>query len=160
MRQAVVVSVSVNERKSNPTSIAPIILAMATSTNKRINEKSIVPNIPVIKTESTGQRQFVLSSAPQSRVDASVTARKPTATPNNTQSKGVPTVSVPISVRNVATTPIITLTITARLVQLIYIDNNSLLKSSPNSIYAVVSGWVILFCLYLVKSGNRWYYIS
>ena len=111
-------SVSAKKRKSNPESIAPITLAIATSTSKRIKEKSIVPNIPVSKTESTGQRQFVLSSASQSRVEASVTARKPTATPNNTQSKGVPTARVPISVRNAATTPIITLTITARVVQL------------------------------------------
>ena len=111
-------SVRAKKRKSNPESIAPITLAIATSTNKRISEKSIVPNIPVSNTESTGQRQFLLSSSQQRRVDKSVVARKPTAIPNKTQSKGVLTASVPISVRNAATTPKITLTITARLVQL------------------------------------------
>ena len=118
IRQAVAVIVSVKKRNSNPESIAPITLAIATSTSKRISEKSIVPNIPVSNAESTGQRQFVLSSAPQRRVDKSVTARKPTAIPNKTQSNGVLTASVPISVRKAAITPTITLAITARLVQL------------------------------------------
>ena len=55
--------------------MAPITLAMATSTNKSIRDKSIVPNTPVNKAVSTGQRQFALSSFSQSLVDKSVIAR-------------------------------------------------------------------------------------
>lgn len=75
MRQAVVVSVSAKNRKSNPESIAPVTLAMATSTNKSISDKSIVPNTPVNKAVSTGQRQFALSLFSQPLVDKSVIAR-------------------------------------------------------------------------------------
>ena len=118
MRQAVVVSVREKNRKSKPTSMAPITLAMATSTNNRTREKSIVPKTPVNSTESVGQRQFSLSSHLNTRVDTRVAARKPVATPKNTQRRGVPTARLPVRVKNAATTPIITLIITARLVQL------------------------------------------
>ena len=140
-------SVSVKKKKSNPESIAPITLAMATSTNKRIKEKSIVPNMPASKTERTGQRQFVLSSAAQRRVDKSVTASKPTAIPNRTQSRGVPTARVPISVRNTATTPIITLTITAILVQLNLHWQQFISEITSQFNLCFDLGKVILFCL-------------
>lgn len=117
MRQAVVVSVREKNRKSKPTSMAPITLAMATSTNNRTREKSIVPKTPVNSTESVGQRQFSLSSHLNTRVDARVTARKAVATPKNTQRRGVPIARLPVRVKNAATTPITTLIITARLVQ-------------------------------------------
>ncbi len=118
MRQAVVVSVREKNRKSKPTSIAPITLAMATSINIRISEKSIVPKTPANSTESVGQRQFSLSSFLNTRVDKRVTARKPVAIPKNTQRRGVLTAKFPVRVKNAAMTPITTLTITARLVQL------------------------------------------
>lgn len=118
MRQAVVVSVRAKNKNSNPERTAPITLAMATSTNNSISDKSIVPKTPVNNTESVGQRQFSLSSHLNTRVDARVTGRKPVATPKNTQSRGVPTARFPVSVKNAVTTPIITLTITAILVQL------------------------------------------
>lgn len=153
IRQAVVVSVRAKKRKSSPTSIAPITLAMAMSTSKRISEKSIVPKMPDSNTESTGQRQFVLSSAPQRRADKSVTARKPTAIPNNTQSRGVPTVSVPISVRNTATTPIIMLTITARLVQLNLHWQQFISEITSQFSLCFCLGKVILF--FLIPCENR-----
>lgn len=118
MRQAVVVSVRAKNKNSNPERIAPITLAMATSTNKSISDKSIVPKTPANNTESVGQRQFSLSSHLNTRVDARATARKPVATPKNTQRRGVPIARFPVKVKNAVTTPIITLTITAILVQL------------------------------------------
>ncbi len=134
-------SVRLKNKNSNPESIAPITLAKATSTNKSISDKSIVPNTPANKNERTGQRQFVLSSFSQNLVDNKVIARKPTAMPKNTQRKGVPSARLPVSVRNAATTPINTLTIKATLVQLNLHWQLFILKSPPIPIYALNEKW-------------------
>lgn len=144
------VSVRAKNKNSNPESIAPITLAMAMSTNKRTSENSIVPKTPVSKAESTGQRQFVLSPLSKNLVDKSVIARKPTAMPKNTQRKGVPRARLPVSVRNAAITPIITLTIAATLAQLNLHWQLFIIEITSHSNLCECGKWVILFCFLLV----------
>ncbi len=159
MRQAVEVSVSDKKRKSNPESIAPITLAMATSTNKSIRDKSIVPKIPASNTERVGQRHFSLSSFLQRLVVARMTASNPTETPKNTQRKGVPKARFPVRVRNAAITPIITLAITERLVQLNLHWQLFIIKITSYSNLCEYEERVILFCFSLVVLKYKCYYM-
>lgn len=114
-----VVNMRVNDKNSNPVIIAPRILAVVISIVMSINEKSIVPSTPVKRSESVGHTQSRVSSSRRLTDTKSATARKATAIPNNTQSKGVPTAIPEVSVRSATITPITTLAIIARVVQLL-----------------------------------------
>lgn len=110
--------ISAKKRKSNPVIIAPSMLAAAISTVMSIKEKSIVPKIPAMTNTRVEQTQSYVFSPRNLLKTPRSTARKATAIPKNAQSKGVDTAIPDVSVRSATATPIITLAITARVVQL------------------------------------------
>lgn len=63
------------KRSNKPVTIAPTILVVTKVIAKRTTDKSIVPRIPISKTESVGQTQSFVHSLSVTAVVARTTAR-------------------------------------------------------------------------------------
>ena len=117
-RQAVDVIISEKNNSSKPVIIAPAILVAANVIPRRITAVNIVPRIPRSK------RGSIMHTHPLTPVDLisgaeiSETRRYTTAIPNNTHRNAGVTVITAVIRSTVVITPMITLAITARAVQL------------------------------------------
>lgn len=74
-RQAVAPTVREKKRSNSPVTIAPTILVATNGIAKRTTDKSIVPRIPISKTESVGQIHLPVPSLSATAVVARTTAR-------------------------------------------------------------------------------------
>ena len=116
-KHAVDVTVREKKNKSAPARTAPITLVAVNSIASRTIDNKIVPRIPasrvVIIVHKLPQHTLRKSAALMS-----VTARYTTATPRSTHKNAGVTVIAAVMFKRAATMPIITLTITAKRVQL------------------------------------------
>ena len=118
IRQVVVTIIRVKKARRRPTITAPKMLVAANVIPRRITAVSIVPKIPAKRKFNILHTQS-LKPRPLAKEDARrVTARYTTAIPKSTHKKAGVTVIAAVIFKRAATIPIITLTITAKRVQL------------------------------------------
>jgi hypothetical protein len=145
-RQAVSVSVRKNENKSNPVTIAPTMLVATNSTARRSTARNTVAIIAPRSTKIVVFRQQGLASL-QQPTDAditSTTARYTTAIPKTVHKNAGVTVIAAVILRKAVTIPITILIISAMVVHVLFLHEQSLFDifSPPTPLYVSLQGVV------------------
>lgn len=135
-KHAVLVSVSVKKNRRIPIRIALRILVATIPTASRMMDSRIVPSMPISNAPRVVHRHSQYSVLLASAAAIARTPRYTTAIPNVTQRNTGATVITAVIWRNAATTPMITLAMTAASAQRhLQLQLNSDILSPPIAIY-------------------------